>query len=420
MLRRIATALVALGLVTADEGAAAAADPPKRALPDYDGRPDRDAPREGLGIWIPRVLLFPLRIVHDFGIRAPLRVAVLPFDRKAGDDPDPRDRFDVRPIVVLDLGFKPRFGAHVEAGTAANLLHVRADTFGPTSFALGAAALHAVARGAVSASFDVVRRPDVIFHGFGPRSPDHRARVAVTRAKLALGSEVQPLPWLAVATSFGVRGGRASAFMDDYAVAVQRLEVVLDARPLVRVGASRHGELRRGSGVRAQLDVEHAAGSAASAERIQWIGWGGVLAAFLGAGRGREVELACTVRFVDPTGGRAPPFVEQVVLGGAAPLRGFLEGRLVGRSAIAAAATWRYPVWSFLDGFVLLEAGNAFDAHLRGLSANLLRLSASVGMRSVVQSPWVVELLIGGATDTIADGARPSSLRVLISASRAL
>lgn len=232
-----------------------------------------------------------------------------------------------------------------------------------------------------------------------------------------MGSEVQPARWLAVATSVGVRGARASAFMDDYAVAVQRLEIVLDGRPIERFGASSHGELRRGSGVRAQLDVEHAAGSARTG---QWIGWGGTLAAFLGAGRGREVELACTARFVDPTAGSSLPFIEHVVLGGAAPMRGLLEGRLVGRSAVAAAATWRYPVWTFLDGFVLLEAGNAFDAHLRGVSANLLRFSATAGVRSVVQAPWVVELLFGGATDTIADGARPSSLRVLISASRAL
>ena len=51
------------------------ADPPKRPVPDYDGRgPPPATLGDGL-IWVPRTLLLPAYLVTEYGLRVPIGAA---------------------------------------------------------------------------------------------------------------------------------------------------------------------------------------------------------------------------------------------------------------------------------------------------------------------------------------------------------
>src|SRR3954470_396562 len=93
---------------------ARAAEPQKRALPDYDGR---GGPRQTPGqkaLWVPRILLSPAYFVSEFLIRRPLGVAITAAERaqlpKALYDFfafGPDHKAGIVPIGFIDFGFKP-------------------------------------------------------------------------------------------------------------------------------------------------------------------------------------------------------------------------------------------------------------------------------------------------------------------------
>jgi hypothetical protein len=138
-------------------------------------------------------------------------------------------------------------------------------------------------------------------------------------------------------------------------------------------------------------------------------------------GTSRTLSLGLNAIFVDPIqgGGRGIPFTELVTLGGTGPMRGYLPGRLIGRSAAVAALNYEWPVWSFIDGTIETSVGNVFDAGLKGFSADKLRLSTVFGIRSNASRDHVFELLSGFGTETFEHGARVTSFRLAIGASRA-
>lgn len=393
----------------------------KRAVPDYDGAGAQKAPKAAEGaLWVPRVALFPLWLVSEYVVRGPIRGLVSVFDHNAGEGSGARDRWDVRPIMVFDYGFRPRLGAMVTGNHALTLWRIRADTFGRSSYALGAAVATEIGKSTVEVMSEISRRPDTIFHGFGPSStPDARVRVPMDRGQTAVKLTAEPHPSFLVTTAIAVRGASFRVPVErDYVALAQRLGVVLDLRPLREVGISVPVELQRASGVRIDLDGELAT---APLPARRWMSYGGTVLGMLDVYRGRMLEVSATARFVDPLKkSEDPPYVEQVTLGGDRYLRGHLAGRLVGRSALVAAVTYRWPVWVFLDGVISVEAGNVFNEHLRDASPKLFRLSATAGVRNTGQSGYLLELLGGIGTETIADGARISSVRVLFSASRNL
>ncbi len=409
---RLAGLVLALALLSRP---AAAVE--KRALPDYDGR----GPGPGDGAWwAPRIALFPLWLVSEYVLRQPIRAAVRPFDRNAAEAGDnARDRWDLRPILQFDVGFRPRVGALVVGNDAFTTWRFRADTWGPASFGLASSAAAEVGRSSFEVYTDLSRRPDTLFHGLGPRStPDARVRVPLDRGETGGRFTAAPHPALLFATAIAVRGARFHVPVErDYVAFVQRIALTVDARPIREVGLSVPKELARGDGVRLELDAEHAG---APLPNRRWLAWGGRIRARLELYRGRLLEAAATARFVDPLGTGDPPYLEQATLGGDQPLRGHLAGRLFGRSALAMGISYRWPVWVFLDGFVTVETGNVFGAHLRDATPRLFRLSAVTGIRNTSTSGYVFEILGGFGTEPIADGARVSSGRLLFSATRAL
>ena len=101
-------------------------------------------------------------------------------------------------------------------------------------------------------------------------------------------------------------------------------------------------------------------------------------------------------------------------------MRGFYTGRLVGRSAAVATASYTWPIGPWIDGDLQLALGNVFGEHLEDLSARLLRFSGALGVSvGGLQKTAVMgsqdaplEFLIGVGSETFAHGGQIDSLRV--------
>ncbi len=131
------------------------------------------------------------------------------------------------------------------------------------------------------------------------------------------------------------------------------------------------------------------------------------------------MSLSVTTLFVDPVSQNATiPFTEQVVLGGSGPMRGFLYGRLVDRSAAIATLKYRWPIWVFLDGAIQGAIGNVFGPQLEDFKTNLLRVTANIGVETVGTADHTFEILAGFGTETIDQGANVNSFRFLFGTNR--
>jgi len=190
---------------------------------------------------------------------------------------------------------------------------------------------------------------------------------------------------------------------DGYTVLYQRAILTAD---------SRTAENR--TGVRGEIRGETAFEPGGESRR--WISYGGSLAASVDlTGKHRVLGLGVDVDFVDPLDDKTVvPFVEQVIFGGEAQMRGFPIGRLVDRSGASATLLYTWPVWAFLDGSLFASVGDVFDEHLTGLRLGELRLSGGMGMRSNGSTDNLFELLVGFGTDTFDAGAAVTSIRVVI------
>jgi hypothetical protein len=424
--RHLALALAVAGAVVSATTTRVAAEP-KRPIPEYDGRAEGTTAGD-VALWAPRVLLAPAWVAHWFGVRAPIRALILIVDRPAAAETGPRwpgsERTSFRPLLEVDYGFAPRFGfaTSFDRGGTPLRLHAEAGTAG---FAMGAAQTVDVARGRafLEAHGFVDRRDDAIFHGLGPRSrPEDRRRIGVEKGEAAVAAVMAPTPHFDLVTAIGVRGGTVRGGgpeFEDWLLFVQRIRVGLDSRRPIVEPVLRPTP-RWTDGVRVELEAEHASMAPRAGS---WITWGARAFATIDVtGERRILELGATMRFLSPlrTGGDDVPLLERVALGGDGPLRGHLAGRLYGDSALVATARWRWPIWVWLDGFLEAEAGNVYGRALEGLRPGSLRLSTMTGIRNHGLSPYRFEIAVGGATEPIDEGARPSSLRLLVTAWRPL
>lgn len=134
----------------------------------------------------------------------------------------------------------------------------------------------------------------------------------------------------------------------------------------------------------------------------------------------RVLSLSATAIFVDPIqgSGGAIPFTELATLGGFGHMRGYLPGRLIDRSAAVATLGYQWPIWAFLDGTMRVSTGNVFGAGLRGIEPGKLRLSTDFGIQSNSSPDHRFELIAGFGTDTFDNGARITSVRLALGATR--
>jgi hypothetical protein len=411
----------------------------ERTLPEYDPRGPRPTTVGDVAIWVPRVIFFPPYLVTEYLVRKPLgffvstverkqwHIAVFNFlttaDHKAG----------IIPTALVDFGFKPSVGLY---GFADDFIWQRNDvrahfgTWGPRWINAGITDRVRLANDAtVAAVAEFLHRPDAVFYGLGPRSTNEmKSRYTQQIADVGVEYVVPFMHWSFFRARSGFRQGKFEAEgccgtelaqrvaagelalppgFDGYKIGYQSLLLTLDTR-MKRPNPE--------SGFRVELAAEDM--QQAQANGRNFIRWGGIGAAYLDLGRARTVALKTTVRFADSLKGDDIPFAEQVVLGGARQMRGYLPGRLVGRSAAVAEIEYRWPVWVWLDGTMHAALGNVFGTHLEGFSTKLLRLSTGIGLRSNGSPDHSFEILTGFGTETFEDGLRVTSFRFVVGGTR--
>lgn len=434
-MRRQAWFILALLWLFAPSGAHATTP---REPPDY-GAPKPKRGAEVL-LWVPRVVLFPVWVVSEYGLRRPIGAFVRVTEREQwpalvvkfftfGD----RDQITLFPSAFFDFGLKPSVGFNFGWKyflAEPNTLRVHFGTWGSDWLAAKVVDRYEIgAKESVSFDASLMRRKDVPFYGMGPRSDSHiAARFEALTLESAPSYELRF--WRS--SSFSSRAGFRALYFgegtccDDpslaqavaasklpappglgqnYAAAFQNLTLVLD---------SRRPRPENGSGVRLETHAEAVfAPGESAATRRSWLSYGATSGVAYDVWGARTLSLSVEVDMVDPLQGTVP-FTDQISLGGERPMRGFLRDRLIDRSAAIGTAEYTWPIWVFLDGVIQADVGNVFGPHLEGFAPDLLRLSTSIGVRSNGDRDSGFELLIAGGTDPFRDGFHYSSFRFAI------
>ena len=197
--------------------------------------------------------------------------------------------------------------------------------------------------------------------------------------------------------------------------------------PAVRTDAPhrRSGVLAEATGFEG-TDVAHANGPS-------WVRYGGSLVGFVDVtGTARVVSLAVTARFADPLGKASPsptndatptgyqniPFTELVSIGGTELMRGYLPGRLLGRSALVGSLHYSWPVGTSFAGALRADVGNVFDAHLEDFRFERLRFSSALGFETPTSVQGGFEVLVGVGSEPFDRGGKIESFRLAFGSNR--
>jgi hypothetical protein len=415
---------------------------PKRAMPDYDGRGEPPTTAGDVALWIPRVVFSPIYFVTEYMIRRPLGWLIGTAERKQWPQAirdfflfGPEKKAGVVPTAFVDFGFRASFGIYAfwdDLFGKDNHLRLHATTFGKDWLSGALADRIPIGKDStVDLRVEGVHRPDQIFAGIGPRTQEYqRTRYGVDRFEAHPVFEATWWRGSRILTTAGVRvvefrddaccdnpslvsevrAGRATLppGFEGYTNLYQRGEFTIDtreARPADQTG------------LRLELEAEH--GSNIRTSTANWIRYGGSFGGFVDIKNNRTVSLSVTTLFVDPiSNGARIPFTENIILGGSGPMRGYLLGRLNGRSAAIATLKYRWPIWAFLDGTLQVATGNVFGPQLEDFKPALLRLSGAIGIESIGAVDHTFELLVGAGSETFEQRGSIDSFRLVFGTNR--
>lgn len=415
---------------------AAAEDNEKRPVPDYDGREEPTTAGDVL-IWIPRIVLSPFYVVSEFVIRQPLGFLIRGAERLNLPSAlydffvfGPNHQAGILPIAFLDFGFEPSLGLYFFWNNAffeGHDLRVRGSTWGADWLAGSISSRTRIAKNASWAvRLSGLKRPDFVFFGEGAEALESaRSRYGGTsweaEAEIDVGwgrasrirADVGFRSWRFRDGHYGndptlreaVRANEfelPDGYRDGYSVLYNRVLLALD---------SRRPRPYPGTGVRFEARAEQ--GSEVRASPNAYLRYGGALGVFYDlTDHGRVISLWAGAMLSDPLHGEVP-FTELATLGGPEAMRGFVPGRLYGRSAAALTLQYRWPVWVMLDGSIQLSVGNVFDEHFEDFELGLLRFSGAIGVESVGSSDSALEILFGVGSETFRHGGQITSIRLI-------
>jgi hypothetical protein len=420
--------------------------PPKRPVPDYDGRGPEPTTVGDVLLWIPRILVAPFYLFSEFIVRRPVVALItgVEYDRIAQKafyvfSFGGAQKVGIVPTAFLDFGFLPSVGFYFfwdDAFHPKNHVRVHFGTWGVDWLNVAVTDRWDVGEkstAALRASF--AKRSDRLYYGLGPDTLDaNESRYASTIVDAGPLFDLTLTPAAHVRTAAGIRKGifgqdtccgspstydrvlrgeldAPPRFFDGYTMAYQSGELVLDTRDYQRNTLS---GVRLASRAQPAFDLSRRAGNS-------WINYEATAGGFWDVtGSARVLSLTVATQFSDPIRGSGDdiPFNEQVVFGGDALMRGYLAGRLVGRSGAVATLNYEYPVWAFLNGTLQVSTGNVFGPGLAGIEPKKLRLSTGFGLRTNSSPDNQFELLVGFGTETFEHGAAISSIRLALGATR--
>jgi hypothetical protein len=411
---------------------------PKRQVPDYRGRRPLVKTTGSAALWLPRVILSPLYLLSEYGIRAPLAIMVPAAERAEV----PRKLYDffafgpdhkagVVPVAYFDFGLNPSVGVSGfwnDAFAGGNDWSVHAEVW-PTSWY--AMSLKEGAR--IDAEHTLLfqlsglHRPDRVFYGIGPRTlQSSQSRYTEARADENVTLDWKYLRASHLQLTVGLRSespgpgayDRDPSLQQEAATGAFAVPYGYDLRQTAeynRVQAwydSRHPWPESGSGVRIEAKAEQGSDMIA---RSGWIRYGTTVTGSVDLDQHQHViSLVAAVELADPLGERPVPFTELVALGGDGPMRGYLPRRLLDRSAAVAALHYVWPIAPWLGGDIELAAGNVFGEHLVGFRPDLLRFSGDIGITTLGVSEYPVQTIIGVGSETFAQGGAIDSVRAAL------
>ncbi len=435
----------------------------KRKVPDYDGRPETTSAGDVL-IWVPRVVLSPAYLVSEFVVRRPLGALVTLIEKEKVVPKvfdfftfGPHDNIGIVPTGLIDFGFRPSVGVYFfwdDFIAKDNDLRSHAATWGPDwlLFNLKNRA-HLGPHQDITVRGEFERRSDWVFHGIGPESSSTPARFQATslqggflhHADLWRSSEVETFVTVRD-VSFDASKGCCEEEVLSTDIARGRLlepPGLADGYTILESGVMAELDTRKpkkpddlpeasdyvtppGTGFKLQLRGVHANGlresprpDPAAPSRYHWLKYGGTLAGYFDiTGDQRVVSLSLIGDFADPIdSGTNIPFTELVSLGGDRPMRGFLEGRLLGRSSAVAQIEYQWPIWVWVDAAMHYSVGNVFGEHLDGFETKLLRQSFGIGFKTSSSRDHVFETLLAFGTETFDQGAGVENVRFVFGGS---
>ncbi len=403
---------------------APSAEPGKeRPAPGYDGRPAEDLSAGEALIWVPRVLFYPVHLVLEYGLRWPLTKGITLaeehylfnkverfFTFSDGDG-------GLFPTLFFDFGLSPSMGLYFFHDNVIVEGHNVSLQLGywPRDW------LHVIindsflvfkdSSGTVGTRVEVVYRPDKVFFGLGPfsRQQDERFyRLQQTEVELGLRAKLKGLHRFSAGlfyrntkilngddpgiddpgTPFDVTNAlEVPGYGETYNLLQAELKFELDSRSPDRIS-------RPGSGVRLELFGSFAVDP--GDPELRFARYGGEAAGFLDVtGDNHVLALRVYTELLESVGDTPVPFTERIALGGDEHMRGFLEGRLRGDSAVVVTLDYRYPIWSFLDANLFVSMGNAFLGRFEYMHIKRMIMSWGLALRSNTSRNVSFDIMVG-------------------------
>lgn len=412
---------------------------PKRPVPDYDGRGNPDTDGDSWPLWIPRIVLSPVYVAHEYLIRRPLGAFVTKAEREHWADSvqeiftfGPKGNNVIYPTALFDFGLLPSVGVYYAGEdflAVDNTLRVHAATWGRPWISATVADHYAIDNSnTVQARFEFRRAEDNIYFGIGPDAKQsNESRFGLEKAEASLsyhtkipGRESRLQIWGGVHRLTPIDGtccadpsiaqevamGELPAppgLHETYTAAFAAVDLLLDSRapkPAPGSGAFLHAWAQPNK----ELPGDRS-----------WMQYGGEVGGSVDLdGQQRVIKMQLAVSLLDQIRGtRAIPFTEYPVMDGDL-MPGFVPGWLRGQSLAAAQVGYTWPVWIGFDGQTRFTVGNAYGEHLDGLMPGKFRWSWDIGLTTNTHRDQGFELLFGLGSETFDQGAGITSVRFAI------
>ena len=423
-------------------------------LPDYDGR-GRDPVTAGEVVaWVPRVVFAPVYLVERYVVYEPVRAAAIWTEKNNvpikvmnalsfGDE----YRFTVMPSALIDFGFRPSVGIGLsgkELTRAEHRMQLKAAWGGNGWYLFRGGyqvpltdaarqSTHPLAGTLFTADAWIQHRPDYIFHGVGNETTSERTRFGQLHGGGRVGmdlvfGEMDAIRARASATTHRFDEGRS--YFDDPLI-TDRFDTDLipgfDGYLLLSSGAdlildsghgppgANNGVPAPGTAVRLEVGADYGAHLHEGGQGGQYVRWTAEGGAFLDLnGRNRTLAFRQQFAAVEQLGGMPTPFAELVTLGGNETMRGHLNGRFRGDSAVVTGVQYTWPIWVVINGSIEAELGGVFGPDFEGSSVDQMAASFAYGIRTPRNHGGNTQLMFGLGTTPLGEGAEIDTLRLVI------
>ena len=389
----------------------------RRSLPNYDGRVSEALTVGDVLIWVPRAVLYPVHLLLEYGLRWPMVKLVTVaeehyvFNRIKRFFTFADGKAGLYPTAFFDAGRGLWGGANFfynGLGISNHSLIINAGYGSSGWYSVAARDTVRVFRnkgGLITLSGGYSSAPNLAFTGLGPDTDEEDQGffgLRLAEVDLSLSASLSGLNQVQFGVGYRnakIEEGRdpeappadVPGFGDAYDLLRIYLNLVADTRSPDRVWTP-------GTGLRLELFGSFQFDP--SATDLNFFRWGGEAAGFLDlSGINHVIALRVYAEALESTGDALVPASELIALGGQRYLRGFLQGRFRGESALVVTTSYRYPVWAFLDADIFASVGNVFGQRWERLHVKRMTLNWGIGLRTNTSRAYSIGIMLAFGTN---------------------